>query len=125
MGYKRTTKKIGNGVYKSKTINSKGGVTTSISTGSKYSRHTYSSGPKGSRLLYTWRDGGGYIHRKTEWRTKTAADYKRQERDAREFWNWALGSKKTRTKKKPAQKWNWLMILSGIAVLYYISLAFQ
>lgn len=125
MGYKRTSKKTGATSRRTTTINNgNGSVTNSNSYGSKNFRTTYTNNSKtGNKVTQTWRDGAGFTHRKTVYKSPTAASMKKQQREAQKFWAWLGGNS---TKKKPVRKkstgsfsgfgWLFLIVLAAIVV---------
>lgn len=100
MGYKRTSKKTGIGSRRTTTINnSNGSQTVSNSTGNKYSRTTYSNNSKtGNKITQTYRDGAGFTHTKTVYKSPTEAQRLREAKKAQQFWANMFGAnKKKRT----------------------------
>ena len=125
MGYKRTSKKTGPTSRRTTTYNnSNGSVTNSTSSGSKNFRTTVSNNSKtGQKITQTWRDGGGFTHRKTLYKSPTAASMKKQQREAQKFWAWLGGNskKKSAPKKKSADSYGFgilFLIVIGITVLF-------
>lgn len=85
MGYKRTSKKTGPR-YHTKTVNTNGNVTESFSDGSKNFRTTYTySSKNGNRVTQTYRDGAGFTHKKTIFRSETPADKRRKHKENEEL----------------------------------------
>jgi hypothetical protein len=52
------------------------------------------------KMTQTYKDGAGYIHKKTIYKSETAAARKRKDKEAREFWAGIFGTKK----KKPTKR---------------------
>lgn len=88
------------------------------------------------KTTQTYKDSAGYVHRKTLHKSETAAQRKRKEREAREFWQAIFGKrKKTTSSSRTATKKTvtptkqntstdgagigWLIVLGVIAVVIY------
>ena len=107
MAYKRTSKKFGN-IRSTQTINTNGNITNSTSTGSVGKsggvRTTTSWSTKGGmRQTQTYKDGAGYIHKKTTYKSTTPAERAREAKRNQQFWTTVFGGGKKRTKRKAAE----------------------
>jgi hypothetical protein len=102
MAYKRTSKKSGS-IRSTQTINTNGNITNSTSTGSVGKsggvRTTTSWSTKGGmRQTQTYKDGAGYIHKKTTYKSTTPAERAREAKRNQQFWAMVFGGKKTKRK---------------------------
>ena len=99
MAYKRTSKKIGN-IRTTRTVNTNGNITNSSSTGNSSSRVTTSWSTKnGMRQTQTYKDGAGYVHKKTLYKSTTASERAREAKRNQKMWSNLFGGKKASRKK--------------------------
>ena len=99
MAYKRTSKKIGN-IRTTRTVNTDGNITNSSSTGNSSSRVTTSWSTKnGMRQTQTYKDGAGYVHKKTLYKSTTASERAREAKRNQKMWSNLFGGKKASRKK--------------------------
>lgn len=101
MAYKRTTRKSGN-FRTTDTRNTNGNITHSISSGTKGGTRTTTSWSTkgGMKTTQTFKDGAGYVHRKTLYKSETEAQRRRKQKDAQKFWATIFGT----AKKKPTKR---------------------
>lgn len=99
MAYKRTTRKSGN-FRTTDTRNTNGTYTHSISSGTKGGTRTTTSWSSkgGMKTTQTYKDGAGYIHKKTTYKSTTPAERAREAKRNQEFWTMVFGGKKTKRK---------------------------
>ena len=104
MAYKRTTRKSGN-FRTTDTRNTNGTFTHSISSGTKGGTRTTTSWSSkgGMKTTQTYKDGAGYIHKKTLYKSETAAEYKRRAKKSQQFWRSVFGTKKKPTKRSTSR----------------------
>lgn len=99
MGYKRTSKKTGATTRRTHTINTNGAETYSHSQGTRNFRMTYSNNSKtGNKVTQTYRDGAGFTHTRTVYKSPTA--------------------KKKKKTNSPIASWLALGVLVFFAILY-------
>ncbi len=99
MAYKRTSKKIGN-IRTTRTVNTNGNITNSSSTGNSSSRVTTSWSTKnGMRQTQTYKDGAGFVHKKTLYKSTSAAERAREAKRNQKMWSNLFGGKKASRKK--------------------------
>lgn len=99
MAYKRTSKKIGN-FRTTRTVNTNGNITNSTSTGNSSSRVTTSwSNKNGMKQTQTYKDGAGYVHKKTLYKSTTAAERAREAKRNQKMWSNLFGGKKRSRRK--------------------------
>lgn len=99
MAYKRTSKKVGS-IRTTQTVNTNGNITNSSSTGNSSSRVTTSYSTKsGMKQTHTYKDGAGYVHKKTLYKSTTDAQRAREAKQNQKMWsNLFSGKKRSRRK---------------------------
>lgn len=125
MAYKRTSRKSGN-FRTTKTYNTNGNVTNTTSHGSTKKGGTVfttsHSSKGGMKQTMTYKDGAGYVHHKTLYKSKSAAQLNREAKQRQKAWSSLFGgSKKTRTKKRSGSSNFIAWILIATLVLVVIS----
>ena len=119
MGYKRTSKKTGATTRRTKTYNTNGSETNSWSEGTKNFRTTYSNNSKtGNKVTQTYRDGAGFTHTRTLYKSPTEASRRREAKQNQKFWASIFGGKKKKPKQEKATLSSWVAL--GILILFGI-----
>ena len=119
MGYKRTSKKTSATTRRTQTINTNGSVTNSSSQGTKNFRMTYTNNSKtGNKVTQTWRDGAGFTHTKTVYKSPTEASRRREQQRTAKFWASVFGKKKAKQEKATLSSWVAFGILILFGILY-------